>query len=57
MISPVRLLGFLEYKNNVLDVFISLVQVPHIVGLVLEAERTLRTAVLMRQTPSKTMLL
>ena len=42
MISPVRLLGFLEYKNDVLDVFISLVQVPHIVGLVLEAERTLR---------------
>ena len=37
-----RLLGFLDYKNNVLDVFISLVQVPHIIGLVLEAERTIR---------------
>ena len=51
-----KLLRFLEYKSNVSDLFLSPARVPHIVGLVLEAEPS-GTAVLMMQTPRKTMLL
>lgn len=50
------LLGFLEYKNNVLYIFISPANTVHVVGLISEAE-LLWTIVLTIETPCKMSLL